>query len=81
MHTAELYFFLRSSSTHKPPNQLPADHHSSVLTCLVHFGDDGGADLLDLLLLVFKLVHLSQLVAIQPLHGLIHSLLNLALVL
>ena len=63
------------------PNQLPADHHSSILTCLVHLGDDGGADLLNLLLLVFKLVHLGQLVAIQPLHGFIHSLLNLALIL
>ncbi len=65
----------------KQTHQLIGDDHSSLLTCLVHLGDDGGADLLDLFLLVFKLVHLGQLVAIQPLHGLIHCLLNLALVL
>lgn len=50
-------------------------------TCLVHLGDDRRANLLDLLLLVFKLVNLGQLVAVQPLHCLIYRLLDALLVL
>ena len=87
LHTAlqctllNLTFSRQAAVLAEQPHQLTEDYHSALLTCVVHLGDDGGADLLNLLLLVFKLVHLSQLVAIQPLHGLIHSLLNLALVL
>ncbi|CAA7409401.1 unnamed protein product [Spirodela intermedia] len=44
---------------------------------LVHAGDDGITDLLQLLELVLELLHLGQLVAVQPLHGLLHLFLDL----
>merc|ERR1712173_177289 len=40
-------------------------------TLLVKLGDDGAADGLHLLLLVLELVHLGQLVAVQPFHSIL----------
>ncbi|TVU36755.1 hypothetical protein EJB05_18701, partial [Eragrostis curvula] len=50
-------------------------------SALVHLRDDGVADALQLLHLVFKLVHLCELVAVQPADGSVNGVLNLLLVL
>ncbi|CAA6656821.1 unnamed protein product [Spirodela intermedia] len=47
---------------------------------LVHLGDDGVADALELLHLVFKLVGLGELVAVEPLDGAVYGVLDLLLV-
>ncbi|TVU49638.1 hypothetical protein EJB05_00958, partial [Eragrostis curvula] len=48
---------------------------------LVHLGDDGVAQALQLLHLVLELVRLRQLVGVQPLDGLVDGVLDLLLVL
>merc|ERR1719198_465850 len=49
-------------------------------TRLVHFGHDGVAEALELLQLVLELVHLGELVGVQPGDGALNRLLNLLLV-
>ncbi|CAA6672244.1 unnamed protein product [Spirodela intermedia] len=59
-----------------PPKQR-RHRRAGGAALLVHAGDDGIADLLQLLELVLELLHLGQLVAVQPLHGLLHLFLDL----
>ncbi|KAK2975089.1 hypothetical protein RJ640_014451 [Escallonia rubra] len=56
-------------------------HRTIFTTCtLVHLCDDGVADALQLLHLVFKLIRLRKLVGIQPLDGRLDGILHLLLV-
>lgn len=63
----------------KKDKVLEQVYKSKVLltSALVHLGDDGRADALQLLELVLQLLCLCQLVGIQPADSLIHLLLNL----
>jgi hypothetical protein len=58
---------------------IHATSHVGTST-LVHLGNDGVADALELLHVVIKLVSLCQLVGIKPLDGTIDSIINLLLV-
>ena len=65
-----------TSSTRRSTTELSTTHVSistrrTTCTSLVHLRNDRVADTLELLHLILKLVHLSQLVVVQPVNGLL----------
>merc|ERR1712072_1604550 len=66
------------TSRHAPRHTT---RHATLTTCcLVNLHHDGVHDALQLFLLSLKLVLLCKLVLVKPIEGLLHSFLNLVLV-
>ncbi|KAI5414768.1 hypothetical protein KIW84_040292 [Lathyrus oleraceus] len=67
----------RSRSIRTTTRHTISHRHISTSTTLIHLSNNRITNPFQLLLLILKLLHFTQLIPFQPLNSLLHSLLNL----